>query len=297
MNKANLFKRLFIFFVGVPIILLIVLLRSHAHLALHIFLCLMCAVGANELYNICETKTKLLSRIFVIAMAVMIPFAAGLYVVIPTFLNPDGQNVLHTEFITYTFIVAILLILAAEVLTAKSFEQSVTRLASCSFIVLYVGYLLTFISRMSCMTNQGSDVSSQAIVTFLLMVFLCDSLAWLFGNLLGKNNRGFIKASPNKSIAGFIGGFVGSIAAGLLCCWLYPELFNNSIPKIIFLSISTAFSSIVGDLAESIFKRSAGIKDSGNAVPGRGGVLDTIDSILMSAPVYYFLLSILYNPR
>ena len=104
-----------------------------------------------------------------------------------------------------------------------------------------------------------------------------------------------VKASPNKSVMGFIGGFAGSIAAGVLGYILWPNIFHGSILKIIFMGICIAFSSIVGDLTESIFKRSAGVKDSGHVIPGRGGVLDSIDSILMSAPVFYLMISILYG--
>ena len=105
--------------------------------------------------------------------------------------------------------------------------------------------------------------------------------------LFGKNNRGYIKASPNKSIAGFIGGIAGSILSGLLGIYIWPEIFIGSILKIIILGIIVAIAAIAGDLAESVFKRSAGWKDSGRVIPGRGGILDSIDSILMAAPVFY----------
>ena len=127
------------------------------------------------------------------------------------------------------------------------------------------------------------------------MVFFCDSLAWFFGVLFGKNNRGFIKASPNKSIVGFAGGFLGSICGGILSYFIWPEVFEGSIVKIIVIGFILAFSSIVGDLIESVFKRSVGVKDSGHIVPGRGGALDSIDSLLMSAPIFYLLISIFYN--
>ncbi|MBQ9537845.1 MAG: phosphatidate cytidylyltransferase [Treponema sp.] len=298
MNKSNLIKRLLTFFIGVPAILFIALLNFHAHLPLHIFICFMCGIGASELYTMFSGKTPLHKRGFVIFLAVAIPFAAALFAVFPTFSG--GKNlpgITGPEFITYTFIVAILLVLAAEVFTARTFEHSLVRIASVSFIVLYTGYLLTFLSRMSFLKNKGMDISSQTISVFLLMVFLCDSLAWFFGILLGKNNRGIIKASPNKSIVGFIGGIVGSVIAGLIGYHFCPELFEGPLYKVIILSVCTALAAIVGDLAESVFKRSAGIKDSGRVVPGRGGVLDTIDSILMSAPVYYFLIILFYAPK
>jgi phosphatidate cytidylyltransferase len=123
---------------------------------------------------------------------------------------------------------------------------------------------------------------------------MCDSLAWLFGVLLGKNNRGLIKASPNKSIAGFIGGFAGTILTGCIAHFLFPQAFTGSLVKILVLSFFIAFVAIIGDLVESVLKRSVEIKDSGSIIPGRGGVLDSIDSIVFVAPVYYFGINFLF---
>ena len=297
MNKKVIFQRLSIFLIGLPLVLTIVFIKSHAHIAAHCLICLICGLGACELHNMFSKKFRLLNKGLTVFLSVLIPFIGAVVIVTPTFVPSFFKPERHfLEYMTYAFIFAVLTILAVEVLTAKTFEASNSRIAGSVFIVLYTGYLLTFVSRMTIFAKNGIDVSSQAIAVFLLMVFLCDSLAWLFGVLLGKNNRGFIKASPNKSIAGFIGGFIGSIAAGLLGYFFWPALYEGTVLKIIFLSICIAFSSIVGDLAESIFKRSSGIKDSGHIIPGRGGVLDSIDSVLMSAPVYYLLVSILYKP-
>ena len=265
MNRSNLIKRLLVFFIGVPVILFIALLRFHAHIALHAFICLMCTVGACELHNMFSSKSAMHRKGFVAAMTVTIPLAAALYAVVPTFTGGKHlPGITGPEFITYTFIVAILVVLAAEVFTATTFEQSLIRIATSSFSVLYTGFLLTFLSRMTYLKNNGQDVSSEAIAIFLLMVFLCDSLAWFFGVLFGKNNRGIIKASPNKSIAGFIGGFAGSIAAGLIAYYRCQELFAGPLYKIFIISICTAFAASRGDLAEAVFKRSAGVTDSGN---------------------------------
>jgi phosphatidate cytidylyltransferase len=113
--------------------------------------------------------------------------------------------------------------------------------------------------------------------------------------LFGKRNRGIVPASPNKSIAGFIGGYAGSIGAGIVAKMLFPDVFAGSVMKMVFLGFMTASAAIVGDIIESIFKRSAGIKDSGNIIPGRGGVLDSIDSILLAAPVFYIICDFLFG--
>ena len=178
----------------------------------------------------------------------------------------------------------------------KEFDGSLSMISTTVFIYIYCGYLSSFVSRFSEFSLNGKDVSNSILAVFLLMVFMCDSIAWFFGVLLGKNNRGFFAASPNKSLIGFFGGFVGSVGAGLLCRYIWPEIFVGSVLKIIFTGIAIALSAIVGDLAESVLKRSTGFKDSGNIIPGRGGMLDSIDSLLLSAPVFYLLVSIFYGP-
>ena len=149
---------------------------------------------------------------------------------------------------------------------------------------------------MTTWTLDGKNITVPVVCVFILMVFMCDSIAWFLGVLFGKGNRGIVKASPNKSCIGFLGGFIGSVGAGILGYYLWPQIFSGSVLKIIFTGLCMALSSIVGDLTESVFKRSSGIKDSGKIIPGRGGILDSIDSIVVSAPIFYLLVSILFGP-
>ena len=110
-----------------------------------------------------------------------------------------------------------------------------------------------------------------------------------------QNNKGIIKASPNKSVAGFLGGFAGSVLSGIIGWILFPNLFSGPVFKVVALGIVMAFVSILGDLVESVLKRSAQIKDSGSIIPGRGGILDSVDSIFFAAPVYYIGINLLFN--
>lgn len=218
---------------------------------------------------------------------------AALYAILPSLGISfySGQ-----EIITFAYIVTILILFTVEVFSQKEFEASNTRLASSIFIITYTGFLLTFISRMTTWTLDGKNITVPVVCVFILMVFMCDSIAWFLGVLFGKSNRGIVKASPNKSCIGFIGGFIGSVGAGILGYYLWPQIFSGSILKIVFTGLCMALSSIVGDLTESVLKRSSGIKDSGKIIPGRGGILDSIDSIVVSAPIFYLLVSILFGP-
>ena len=108
-----------------------------------------------------------------------------------------------------------------------------------------------------------------------------------FRCVVRKGNRGFVPASPNKSIVGFIGGLIAATAAGWLAFELFPSAFGKSLGGSLLTGLCTGLAAIVGDLIESIFKRSAEVKDSGALILGRGGILDSVDSILFAAPVFY----------
>ncbi len=291
MNKVA--SRLLIFFIGIPIVIAFIVAPFCNHILLHILVCVISALGASELYDIFSAKYKLLNKKLIIAESIFIPIVAALYAILPSLGISfySGQ-----EIITFAYIVTILISFTVEVFSSKEFEESNARLASSIFIITYTGFLLTFISRMTTWALDGKNITVPVVCVFILMVFMCDSIAWFLGVLFGKRNRGIVKASPNKSCIGFLGGFIGSVGAGILGYYLWPQIFSGSVLKIIFTGLCMALSSIVGDLTESVFKRSSGIKDSGKIIPGRGGILDSIDSIVVSAPIFYLLVSILFGP-
>jgi phosphatidate cytidylyltransferase len=133
-------------------------------------------------------------------------------------------------------------------------------------------------------------------------VFANDGMAWLAGKLFGKGNQGVIPVSPQKSVAGFIGGTAASIIVGVGSALLFPAIFTpqyDLFPGIIpasgaLLGLLTGIAATCGDLGESAIKRSSGLKDSGHLIPGRGGVLDSIDSIALAAPVFYLAFSFIF---
>ena len=277
MNKVV--QRLLVFFIGLPLVICLVWFNQFHHIALHVLAFLASLLAASELYHLFYHKFSLQPRPLVIISTIVPVFVGALC----AFFE------LPVSFIDYAFIFIILLCMAFEVLTAQSFENSASHMISSVFIILYAGFLPSFISRMTV-----HEHSREFIAFFFLMVCMCDSVAWFFGVLLGKNNKGIIKASPNKSVAGFIGGFAGTLLTGAIAHFVFPEVFTGSLAKILILSFFIAFVAIIGDLVESVIKRSVEIKDSGSIIPGRGGVLDSIDSIVFVAPVYYFGINFLF---
>jgi len=279
-TMPKLVQRLLIFFIGIPLVIGLVFLPFFHRLPFHIAVCTFSFIGSLELYDMFSKNSPLLPKPLVVFLNLLIPVST--YVCI-CFSLPFG-------IVTAVFVAGACILMTYNALTATSFEHSNTAVSLSVSILLYTGYLITFISRMT-VYEHGSFY----IAAFLWMTFICDSVAWLFGMLLGKNNRGVIAASPNKSIAGFAGGYVGCILASLIAQAALPHIFPGSLWKSVLFGVLVASAAIVGDLAESVFKRSANVKDSGGIMPGRGGVLDSIDSLLFAAPVFYLSLRLLYG--
>ncbi len=277
---SKLVQRLLIFFIGLPVILGLVFLRMYHQLPLHIVIFVFSVIGSMELYDIFAKNSPMLPKPLVVTLTAVLPVSTYVFILLG----------LPFSYISWVFMFGALILMGYEVLTAKTFEHSNTAVALSVFIVFYCGFLITFISRMTI-----DDYAVYYIAVFLFMVFICDSAAWLFGMLFGKNNRGIVSASPNKSAAGFIGGYIGCIGAAVLTQWLWPVVFPGGLWKSVIFGTLIATSAIVGDLVESVFKRSANVKDSGVIMPGRGGVLDSIDSVLFSAPVFYVALHLFYG--
>lgn len=128
------------------------------------------------------------------------------------------------------------------------------------------------------------QVSSWWLMYVFLLVWCADSGAYFVGRKLGKRKLA-PNVSPNKSVEGLIGGL---ITAGLVGVGVGFGLKLDSMALIAFLGLSalTVLASVLGDLFESMLKRRAGIKDSGTILPGHGGVLDRIDSLLSATPVF-----------
>ena len=255
------------------------------HLLLHIALLGVIIIALNEIYGILKTKGHLQPKLFLAILSLVPTVVSYLYI---------SFN-FSSFFVYFSFVICSLLIMAKEVFfpTDKgknNFEKSIYSIISGLFIIFYVGLLPSFISRLSGLTNSVWYLS-----LYFIMTFICDSFAWLFGMTLGKGNRGFIKVSPNKSIVGFVGGILGSILIALLTQHFFPEILPGPFYKGIILGFVVSVFAITGDLVESLLKRSADCKDSGNVILGRGGILDSIDSLLFVAPVFYIMLEILFK--
>ncbi len=127
-------------------------------------------------------------------------------------------------------------------------------------------------------------IGKHLILAMFILIWLSDTGAFCVGSLIGRHKL-FERISPKKSWEGFIGGLVFCLAASALLAWLFPaEVKGLSMLQMLGFGAVVCVAGTWGDLIESMIKRSLGVKDSGNLLPGHGGILDRIDSLLLVTP-------------
>jgi phosphatidate cytidylyltransferase len=148
-----------------------------------------------------------------------------------------------------------------------------------------VGSLVIFFS----LPNIFGEYNPYIVFSFLALIWISDSAAYVFGVTFGKRPL-FKTVSPKKSIEGFVGGL--SFAIMLSIIFSFYLSLNITLIQWIILGLLTGCTGTLGDLVQSQFKREAGVKDSGNLLPGHGGLYDRMDSIIFAAPIIYLTLTI-----
>lgn len=151
--------------------------------------------------------------------------------------------------------------------------------------MIYLGLLPAFLIRM-----RALPFGVEAVYLTYLSVFLCDTMAYATGKLIG-GRKLWPRISPRKTWAGAIGGFCGALGAALLGRMLFADWL--SLPGALGFGLIVGILAQYGDLVESLWKRETGVKDSSLLIPGHGGVLDRFDGLHFIAPVIYAYLMLL----
>lgn len=188
----------------------------------------------------------------------------------------------------------ILLLIASLLVSIRSllflFEKKDRFLDTQAKYVFLIGYLIIPIIIFTKIPFINNQYLPEIIISILVIIWCNDTFAYLVGITMGKNKL-FERISPKKTVEGFVGGVIFAVVAGILLAHFY--LHQDLIKWIIIAMIVSAFGTL-GDLIESKFKRLAGVKDSGHIMPGHGGFLDRLDSIIFVAPFVYLFYQIIY---
>jgi phosphatidate cytidylyltransferase len=292
---SNLVQRIIMFCFFIPLIIALILFMPAAnHLALQVLILVVSAGLALETARVfglwpwrpkpghqtpaAETK-PLVSRLLATAAVI----GCGLSPLAGRMLA--GFGLLPAWIIPVSFIVPIIWIFTSQVVQSQrvSFEWF-SRNVSAYLVVLFYPAL-----GMSCfIALMFLPDTSYLLLVYLGAVFLNDTFAYIAGRLFGHLSPKPLAVSPNKTLVGFIFGFFASPLVIMLGCFFRPSLFPGGPAVAALLGVLLGLFTIVGDLFESGIKRSFGVKDSGTIILGRGGLLDSLDSLIFTAPLFYY---------
>jgi phosphatidate cytidylyltransferase len=281
----KLIQRLLLFFITIPLVIFIAaFLPQKNHLAVNIAVVLLSALGALEFRHILAQKGCQISRAEALVLGGLGPAAVTLTVSFGAW----------QLIVPAAFTAGFLWVLISRTFSREEKLKDVLPYILAGFsVMIYPGIFMSWIIRMNRFPRPDL-----VVLVFLFTVIANDSMAWLTGMLFGRGNRGIVSASPNKSVAGYVGGFAASVlVTAAAVYWLSPFTPSrfHPLPSALVLGLLSGAAASLGDLSESAIKRSAGVKDSGFLIPGRGGVLDSIDSMAFAAPVFYLLYRLLFT--
>jgi len=224
--------------------------------------------GLYEFFTMLEKKGIIIYKYFGIAIGTIIPLS-----IMFRFELTRGWELFF----------AVLGLLSLILMQFRRHQNSgvIVGISTTLFGILYVSWFFSFLIRIRHL-EQGLGL----LVTVLLITKLGDIGAYVVGSRLGKTPL-MPRISPHKSVEGAAGGLLFSILGALIG----KTLVSIPYPQLVLLGIFIGVLGEVGDLSESLMKRDCGVKDSGNSFPGIGGFQDLMDSLLFTAPVFYFLCS------
>ena len=189
-------------------------------------------------------------------------------------------------FILSAAVLVLLAVPAAGLRGARDFAHFFARSASTVFGAFYVGFLLSFLLPL-----RFTELEAGRRVTYFLffVIYFGDFCAFAVGRTLGRRALA-PRVSPRKTLEGAVAGLLGS----LLVAWLFQRWFwqTSGLKTVMLVAAWVALVGQIGDLVESGLKRAARVKDSGSLLPGHGGLLDRIDSILFGAPALWLAMAV-----
>jgi len=256
-----------------------------------VIMVLLAAFGLEEFYELSARRGLICFK--------WLGIVGGVLLIIGTFLHCIGKLGISgtasrpNDFET-SFLILFVLGLCVRQFLSQSNTAGILAISTTLFGLMYVAWLLNFIQKINFFPGVNGPFY---VLYFILVTKFSDSGAYAVGSLIGKHKM-IPRISPGKTWEGFGGALAVSTAASVIYYLLAKDkLAGMSVMHAIILGIILSSAAVIGDLIESLFKREAGVKDSGRFFPGIGGILDLLDSLLFNAPLMYlYLRHVLTNP-
>ena len=233
----------------------------------------MIGVALIEFFGLVEKKGIFVYKYVSVAIGVLIP------IIIYLQMGNEGYFALEPFFI----VISCLFIFVLQFIRRDT-ANALTSISVTVFALLYISWFFSFFIKIRFLPD------GQLFLVFLVLVTkLGDVGAYVVGRAFGRHSL-IPRISPNKTVEGTIGGLVFSVAGALAAKAYLPQMPYGHL---LVLGILLGILALVGDLAESLIKRDCTAKDSGENISGFGGMLDIMDSLLFTAPIFYFYIVIL----
>ncbi len=226
----------------------------------------LAAVAASEFYAMQRRESRLPNETVGVIAAGLMPFFAAVW-------GMAGLTAVVTA-----------LIAASLIWHVWWVRVRTTDTATTVFGAVYTGFLLAYLVLIERTFLHGTQLA----VALLLSVWANDSLAYLVGSTIGRHKM-VPRISPKKSWEGFYAGVLGSVVVWVAVPFVLPSI-GIGVAQAVAVGLAVGCTVIIGDLFESRMKREAGVKDSGNVLPGHGGFLDRLDSLILVCLVAYWVL-------
>lgn len=291
LSKSQTFVRRLASTVALWTVVLTAIFSGNAFVREWVFLGLMlllAGVGLVEFYALVEKRGLVCFKSWGIANGLLLMGATFYYV---TIYQPGhehrGLPSRANDFETSVLILFVLGLCVREFVSKKNQAVGLTAISTTLLGLMYVPWLLNFIQKINFFPGVDGRFY---VLYFILVTKFSDVGAYAVGSLVGRHKM-IPRISPGKTWEGFAGAIVVSTGASIAFAQLAgPRLAGMNMLHAAILGVLLSVAAVIGDLIESLFKREAGVKDSGRFFPGIGGILDLLDSLLFNAPLMYLYL-------
>ena len=253
----------------------ILILAAQNRLSFLVLVFIFGLISLKEFNTLIEQKNPLSYLIFIF---LFITFGfLDLLLESPTLIDEVSQ-------IIHVVCIFVLLFLTRDLFSSKSLPKLLTNRYINTTFYISCGFIFLILISLS-----SGAYSSSTIIGMFVLIWTNDSFAYLIGSNFGRQKL-FESVSPKKTVEGFLGGLFFSTVVGYL---LFKFADNLEFSNWLIISVIVSVFGTIGDLIESKYKRQANVKDSGNLLPGHGGLLDRMDSAIFIAPFIYLFIKIL----